>query len=451
MHNVFLRYALSIGTIGLASMSHCHPSSSSPKPPLFSVVTTYPVAELLEIPQRVDILSLPSQWMPPPYLQEARARSRAQHFSPWHQKTCLSNASKLRSSVEELLSQGIGENFLPHANAWVSEILRNAQYEVAGSVCTPGIMVDSADIRLAPAITPDFRDPGKGGNGYPFDRLQESRIPIGTPVRISHWSLDRAWALVEFSHGGGGWILARTVAPISAVQAEEMEKMPWALMLKDDHPVLFQNKTFAFHTRVGASLPFLRQEGDSVWINVPVSYQGVLHWEACAVPRQIASPGPLDFTENHLRQAVAELLDKPYGWGTYLGNRDCSALVQDFYALFGLSLPRNSAEQARAFGKTISLEKLSLAEKRHIIQEQGIPFRTLLFKPGHIGIYVGEWQGNPLLFHAPWGVSTKMDSATGRNIIGKSMITPLEYGAQVPYFDSEAGTLLQKLTAMIIL
>lgn len=431
-------------------MSHCHSSSDKALPPFF-VVTAYPVAELLEIPQQADILSLPQHWMPPPHLQDARIRSRAQHFSPWHQKACFSDAAKLRSSAEKLLHHGIGENFLPHESAWISEVLRNVQYELLGSLCTSAIMAESADVRFLPVVTPDFGEPVKAGEGYPFDRLQESRIPLGTPVRISHWSADRAWAFVEFSHGGAGWVLARTVVPISLLQAEEIEKMPWALMLEDDYPVLFQNKTFAFYTRVGASLPVVREEGEVIWVKVPVAHQGVLQWEDCSVPKHVVSPIPLDFTEKHLRQAVASLLGKPYGWGTYLGNRDCSALVQDFFALFGISLPRNSTDQVRAFGKTISLENLSLSEKQRVIQEQGIPFRTLLFKPGHIGIYAGQWQGKPLLFHAPWGIPTKLNSTTGRNVIGKSMLTPLDYGTQVPYFDPEAGTLLQRLTAMVIL
>jgi len=115
-------------------------------------------------------------------------------------------------------------------------------------------------------------------------------------------------------------------------------------------------------------------------------------------------------------------------WGGIDGKRDCSAATRDVLAPFGLWLPRNSSAQAKS-GIYISLEDLSGEEKEQAILKSGVPFGTLIWMPGHILLYIGQYKGHPVVFHDVWGMRTlEPDGREGRKVIGKAVITTLRVG-----------------------
>jgi len=79
---------------------------------------------------------------------------------------------------------------------------------------------------------------------------------------------------------------------------------------------------------------------------------------------------------NKLRTSLISLVNRlvgaPYGWGGLYGNRECSATLQDLFRVFGLWLPRNSSDQAKA-GQSIQLGGLSHAAKEELILRRGLP------------------------------------------------------------------------------
>ncbi len=53
--------------------------------------------------------------------------------------------------------------------------------------------------------------------------------------------------------------------------------------------------------------------------------------------------------------------------------------------------------------------------------------------PGHIGLYLGNVDGKPVMFHNVWGV--RVNEGPGhddRHVIGKAVITTLEPGKELP-------------------
>jgi len=169
-------------------------------------------------------------------------------------------------------------------------------------------------------------------------------------------------------------------------------------------------------------------------------------FEEISVSYPIAVSNPLSLNATNIRYMMRKLIGAPYGWGTYLGNRDCSALVKDFYSVFNIHLPRNSSAQIRAI-KTIDITNKTPTEKEAIVRTQALPFLTLLQLQGHIAIYVGLFRDRPLIFHSAWGVTTEYGEKTGRNIIGSAVLSTLHYGEEVPYY-SKNDSFLNRLAAI---
>ena len=146
-----------------------------------------------------------------------------------------------------------------------------------------------------------------------------------------------------------------------------------------------------------------------------------------------------------------ELINEPYGWGGLYGNRDCSAMIRDLFAPFGIWLPRHSEDQVKEAGYYIDLKGLTPKQKEKIIIEKGIPYLTILWRKGHVMLYIGAQNGQALIFHNIWGIKTKdLRGREGRKIIGQAVITTLRPGSELRNFDA-AGDLLANIAGMSIL
>ena len=143
------------------------------------------------------------------------------------------------------------------------------------------------------------------------------------------------------------------------------------------------------------------------------------------------------------------MMGQPYGWGGYLFNRDCSLAMRDLFVPFGVWLPRNSSAQAKAW-QFISFVKASPSGKESIIKDEGVPFATLLWLRGHITLYIGEYKGEPVMFHNVWGVRTNDGNGEGRHIIGRAVVTSLQPGAELPNVRRE-NLILSRLQGMSVL
>ncbi len=109
---------------------------------------------------------------------------------------------------------------------------------------------------------------------------------------------------------------------------------------------------------------------------------------------------PRPLTRRALLQEAFARLDTPYGWGGR-GGLDCSRLMWEVFWHFGLSLPRSSAQQARAGTFTVSLRGASEAERLALLDEALRHGVVLGRMPGHILLYLGrDAHGRPMALHA---------------------------------------------------
>ncbi|HOE22362.1 MAG TPA: NlpC/P60 family N-terminal domain-containing protein [Smithellaceae bacterium] len=376
------------------------------------------------------------------------------YFSVWHQtRPFHAWEERVRHDFRRYaLRPGYGENKKPHPSSWLKKLQRNADLEGYPNAPARGITTRNTNLRDLPTNSPHFTSANGDSSAWPFDNLQRSSVPAGTPVFVCHVSEDKAWALVETSFTYG-WMPAEDFARVNEDFAKTWESGRYAVILRDSTSVLDRNGRFLVKASVGHLFPFSAAQDGKIQIFVAVAdqnRQAVIRQGF--VPAEAAAAKPLRFTPANAAKIANEMIGEPYGWGGLYGRRDCSAMTRDFFTVFGIWLPRHSEDQVKEAGAYINLRGLSPEEKERIIMEKGVPYLSLLWRKGHVMLYIGAPQGRALIFHNIWGIRTKdLQGREGRKIIGQAVITGLTPGRELSDMDTAAGSLLDNIAAMNIL
>ena len=123
-------------------------------------------------------------------------------------------------------------------------------------------------------------------------------------------------------------------------------------------------------------------------------------------------------------------------------------MLRDLFMPFGIWLPRTSADQIASAKHRLELTGKPPQEKEETIRRQAVPFLTLLYKPGHIMLYIGlDPIGRPLIFHNAWSIRVKDDAGERLQFIGKAVVTTLEPGKELGIVNGY--TLLEEITIMM--
>jgi hypothetical protein len=161
------------------------------------------------------------------------------------------------------------------------------------------------------------------------------------------------------------------------------------------------------------------------------------YMEAVTLSKELVSRKPILMDKENVKKIANELLNETYGWGGKDFQRDCSSTLRDFYTPFGIFLPRNSKAQADA-GEYVSLEAMDVNQKEEFILKNGIPFFTLVYLKGHIMLYVGEYNNQPIMMHNSWGIKAIVNNQPSRLMIGKTAFTTLKPAIQLSEVDGNA-------------
>ncbi|MEK6653735.1 MAG: NlpC/P60 family N-terminal domain-containing protein [Thermodesulfobacteriota bacterium] len=376
----------------------------------------------------------------------------ALHFAPWHQEAPSHRPDQVTWGFRKYAGNpGYGRGGRRHPPDWIRKMAANAHLDDYPQGGFPAITVTRTDFRLLPTREPHSRYPKNQGKGYSFDNLQESSVPEGAPVFVTHVSRDRKWLLVETSYVLG-WVPPEAVAAVSPEFVKNWENGRYAAIVRDKAPIRDEKGSLLFRAPLGSLFPKVGEDAKRAWIWTAVrDSKGMAILRKASAPKAAAEEKPLSMTPRRAAQLAGELAGEPYGWGGMDGKRDCSSTIRDLFAPFGLWLPRNSAEQA-LFGKFTSFRDLSPAEKETLIIGRGVPWRTLLWTPGHITLYIGVHQGKPLIFHNFWSIKTRdAQGKRGRIIVGRAAITTLHPGRELSIPDTTRDDLLSSLEGMVLL
>jgi hypothetical protein len=322
-------------------------------------------------------------------------------------------------------------------------------YEAYGSLNKKAISLYYLNLRSFPTQKPVFKDPQRAGEGFPFDYLQNSGIHANEPLYVSHLSSDGAWAYV-FTSYATGWVPLRKISFLDDAVTKVWKNARQIELVDEYYPITDLDGNFVYKSRVGMRLPLVSIEKDHyLALSVTAGKNHSPTYTKVKIPFYVGREGKMILNADNLKHIADLMLQSNYGWGGVYQERDCSSTLRDLYAPFGIWLPRNSSEQSKV-GKVIPLEEMDLQEKEEVIIKEGVPFETLLYKKGHILLYLGLYNGKIAVLHNAWGVKTMKNGIEGRKIIGKTVISSLNIGKEREDYDPKEGILAQIVSMNIL-
>jgi hypothetical protein len=405
------------------------------------------VYDLLNIPQDITYFSKNIEKKIPLY--EAQVNYNRKYFSMWNIEKPKENIISIKWPFAAFRAGNTyGENMQPLEQSFFDEMLNNASFENYATLNAKALTLREVNLRVFPTNRPLLKDPSLAGEGFPFDYLQNSTIHANEPILVSHYSKDKEWAYV-FSNFASGWIKSNQFAILEKERIDAWQNSRQVAIIKEGEPIYDDEGNFLFKSKVGMIFALIKEdEADFTVLTVSACHTKPIYHNS-KISKNIATKEVLKLDENNLNSIINEISKTNYGWGGMYEQRDCSSMLRDIFAPFGIWLPRNSLQQSKV-GKVISLNNLSDEEKITIIKEKAIPFQTILYKKGHVVLYVGTYNDEVIVFHNTWGIKTKKDGIEGRVIIGKAVFSSLNLGKNTENFDEES-TMLKNLISMNII
>jgi hypothetical protein len=373
------------------------------------------------------------------------AEFRKRFYAPWTSKSSLHDldeTKKLMKKVAQGSWYGVNHRIMPAG--LLREILGNCALASFPSHNEKAIAIVPTHLRGLPTHLPLFTV----ANGYPFDMLQYPQVKANEPLRVLHVSLDGVWLFVETAYSNG-WLEARDVVIADQDFIDYWMALPQLVITRDDVTVTDGIGGTNYRAAIGTLLP-LEKAGKDWWeVKVATAGKGRKALSSVTrVARDAAGRFPLAFNRENISMIGNQLSGQLYGWGEMYGLRDCSAMLRDFFMPFGIWLPRTSADQIASVKHRLELSGKQPGEKEDAIRRQAIPFLTLLYKPGHIMLYIGsDPMGRPLVFQNTWSIRVNAGAGQRLQFIGKAVVTTLEPGKELGLVNE--STLLEEITSMV--
>ena len=326
--------------------------------------------------------------------------------------------------------------------SWYKYEIKNSNFKNFQTLNIPAITIHHTDLRLYPSSRGIYYDPNRAGEGFPFDYSQNSSVHINTPIIISHYSQDKLWVYTQAPFASG-WIKVEDIAFVDNEFQQSFQNGHYAITVKDNLNLSDDNGESSL-VKMGSIFPV--DPKTKKYLIAKKDEKGFAKIEKVTVNDvDIIAYKPIKFNPFNIAYISKQLVGEPYGWGGKEKCRDCSALTQDFFSAFGIYLPRNSRQQARSGNEFVSLRGLKAKEKKETILSYAKPFRSMLFVPGHITLYLGEKDGEPIILHNYWGVRLNDGS---KRVMGRAIITTTKPGAELPDV-RKRSMLINTLTGLV--
>ena len=417
-----------------------------------NILNKKPILDINQIPQTGEIILNKNEKLIDNLALEKinYKKYKSDFYSPWLQ-TAIKFTKNVILEAFEIKKIRYAENFSIYSKSWFNQLLDNSNITQLGKLNTRAIIVENTSLRNIPTMKPAYYDPYEAGEGYPFDTIQENLLRIGEPILISHFTKDLEFVFVETNAKRCGFVQAKHIALINNEAAENLLHYDIAIVIKDNVK-LYNNNIFVNTLDLGTVLPFVSKNSNLIELCLPLrDKNGLLTLSFFEINFEDVITKPLSFEPKNVAMVIDKLIDNPYGWGGYLQHRDCAQILKDYFALFGIHMPIYSSDQIN-MGKYISLEGMEDDEKILKIKKMAKPFSTILYKKGHVVLYLGEYKDQLVIFHSIWGIRLyDAQDVEYRYIIGKSAITTIKFGKELEGYDHDKSSFVRTLTGMAII
>jgi hypothetical protein len=307
-----------------------------------------------------------------------------------------------------------------------------------------GVITSETNARMVP--THDLaKNKGTKGN---FDHFQAAQIDAGTPVAVLHGSRDKTWYYVE-SDCVSGWVPATNLAVGEKPKVQYFAQARPLVIAGKSVPFYFdpELRDYAMELDMGSTLPFLLRNGPVYEVVLPCrAPDGSLFFRSGYTSVQSdVSQGFLPYTLENVYIQAFKMLGVPYVWGSKLdGSEDCSGFISSVFRCFGLRIARHSSEQEKTnFTKRIQVSSLSDGEKLEALKKvDGRP--ALLYKEGHIMLFLGIAQGRAYAIHSMWSYDEMVNGRERERLVKKVAVTDLFTGQ-----GTKGGSYLHRLLSIV--
>lgn len=331
-----------------------------------------------------------------------------------------------------------------YSQKFYADLLQNMNLETVPETnkITFGLTVTRTNMRTHPTLEAALKKPGEKD----FDRFQDTSIEPAQFAAKIHSSQDGKFAYVLAAYDRG-WVLEKDIA--WAKDKKEVEayfQSPKTLVNLAPKTAVYQGlsgKNAWASIHMGTTLPLLKSDDKKPWVvKLPgKNAQGELTVKHGHIPWGAeVQEGFLPYSPANIIRQAFKLLGDPYDWGGKKGGRDCSQFLLEVFAACGVNLPRNSFYQAEAAAELFTLTSgVTFPPKEEVLKEAR-PGITLLQMPGHIMLYLGEYQGRFYVIHDTWGYN----DLNGKNKlikIAKVAVTDLSLEKKNP-----ARSLFERIT-----
>lgn len=319
-----------------------------------------------------------------------------------------------------------------------------------------GLIVQRADLRAFPTPLRVFNSP----DDHDIDRFQESGLFPGDPVAIVHESRDRRWWFVV-SPLYTAWVEQRHVAQGEAAAVFGYgRRSPQLIVTGATARTVYtpeQPQLSQLQLDMGVRVPLLAEwppdrpvNGQHPYtahvIELPVrGGDGRLSFAPALLPKnQDTAERYLPLTKANLLRQGFKFLGERYGWGHSYNARDCSGFVSDVYRSFGVSLPRNTRDQAvsPALNRIAFGEQDDRAARMKAVRE--LQVGDLIYIPGHVMMVIGERNGEPYVIHDTTGISYR----DGEGRMARARLNGVSVSPLTPLLFDEAHSYVDRITSI---
>ena len=254
------------------------------------------------------------------------------------------------------------------------------------------ITTENASIRAFPTDLFLTNEIGK------YDYLQETGINYFEPLIVLWDSADGEWSFVQ-AYDYNGWMKKSSFGYCERDELLSLldtlkNKNIWCAYYTNTYQFVGVNgQEYALDLRMGTYLP-LKDDKTTLCFR---SKDGNATFTFCSPEEEDKGGDIIEYTTGNLLKVADNALGTPYSWGDISeAGMDCSSTLQGIFKCFGVYLPRNSSQQIKLSADIIDLNTTSEKKLKKITQ---LPMGSILYMPGHVMLYIGEYNGVPYILH----------------------------------------------------